>query len=95
VWEGRTRARASDLRRLEGLARRLHQLGMDGTPAHAAVHAALSLAQRRTALPAQRLRRVPRVLWWLANGDYFRNARGLRTAIGDLVEGRSRAAPGG
>lgn len=95
VWEGRARARASDLRRLEGLARRLHQLGMDGTPAHAAVHAALSLAQRRTALPAQRLRRVPRVLWWLANGDYFRNARGLRTAIGDLVEGRSRAAPGG
>lgn len=73
--------------RMQRLQDRLRSLGLKSSgSAERVVAEMLTFAGRRSALPEVRLLRVPGILWLLLSGEYKRYARGLRTALRDLVE---------
>jgi hypothetical protein len=79
--------RRSVVARLQRLHARMLALGVSaGSAELEAVEATLAFALRRSALPEARLFRLPGVArLWLA-GDYRRYARGLSTALRDVLE---------
>ena len=75
------------LTRAEQLPARLEALGSAVDPAlTAAARAKLAHEQRRSALPAGRLGRIPGVFGGLLRGDYRRFGRGVLDAVRDLVQ---------
>ena len=82
---GRSRAKA-DLLRL--LVKRAGAEMPAGRSDHVEQWAAF--LDRRAALPARRLRRLPAVRQLLSSGDYARFARGRAAAIGDMLVPASR-----
>jgi glycosyltransferase involved in cell wall biosynthesis len=72
--------------RLTALLRRLHGVKLAQASAIAAVSKALALVHVRAALPSVRLLRLPVVVYLLLSGQYSSHARGLHTAIRDMLE---------
>jgi glycosyltransferase involved in cell wall biosynthesis len=92
---GRRDRDARLLRRARSLAARLPSV--DGVPAERLRDAARKLAheERRSALPALRLARVPGVLRGIAAGDYGRFGGGARDVLRDLVQPLDAGTPDG
>ena len=73
--------------RAESLAERLAELEGRVSPRTIALARAKAAHERtRSALPARRVRRIPRVLGSLLHGDYRRFGLGLPDALRDLVQ---------
>lgn len=86
---GRALSRHAQALRLAALQRRLALLPLDAdrrARALAAVSEAHHLAVERSALPQARWLRLPRVVQLLLTGRYGRTARGMHTAVRDLLE---------
>jgi glycosyltransferase involved in cell wall biosynthesis len=83
---GRTVSRKQQEVRLTALLRRLHGMKPAQASAAAAVSKALALAHVRAALPSVRPLRLPLIAYLLLSGRYSSHARGLHTAVRDLLE---------
>jgi glycosyltransferase involved in cell wall biosynthesis len=83
---GRVVSRQQQEVRLAALLRRLRGMKPATPAAAAAVSAALALAHVRAALPSTRLLRLPLIAYLLLSGRYSNHARGLHTAVRDMLE---------
>ncbi|HXF45302.1 MAG TPA: glycosyltransferase family 2 protein [Burkholderiaceae bacterium] len=83
---GRVVSRKQQEVRLTALLRRLHRMKPAQASATVAVSKALGLVHVRAALPGIRLLRLPVIAYLLLSGQYSSHARGLHTAIRDMLE---------
>jgi glycosyltransferase involved in cell wall biosynthesis len=84
---GRMVSRKQQEVRLAALLRRVCGLNLaDGPKQASAVLGALELAHERAALPRARPLRLPLVAYLMLSGSYSDHARGLHTAVRDMLE---------
>lgn len=89
LWDADVAAAESwrELKQFEALRQRLEAMGLLGSCVQELVDAKIEHLSFRVHLPRSVVRRAGAIAIHLASGDYSRYARGMRSAVGDLLRG--------